>query len=107
MKFLATLLSVYILIALTSSCCCDYLVSDSGSQTEQHEAGHLPQDNCHGVCSPFCLCAACAGFTVELVFPHNQIKPEEISSELSVYPQQICTLPSLTGIWQPPQGIKI
>jgi hypothetical protein len=104
MKFLVSILSVYIVLLSTTICCQEsYAMADFGNHTEQHEAGALPHDDCAGVCSPFCLCATCTGFTVEPVFPYYQTKPQELSSEIRIYTQQIYTSSLVEGIWQPPK----
>ena len=54
------------------------------------------------VCSPFCTCSCCAGFSINHVIPNIQIpaKIYEINYTVSYYSAVIkISLP----IWQPPQ----
>ncbi|MDR2843088.1 MAG: hypothetical protein LBV57_00390 [Candidatus Symbiothrix sp.] len=102
-NFLSIILSIYIIVTSVSPCCCDYDVFDLGNQTEQHDTGNLPHDDCAGVCSPFCLCTACAGCMAEPAISYYQTELLKIAKEVNVYPTLFYSLPLFKGIWQPPK----
>ncbi|MDR2836031.1 MAG: hypothetical protein LBV69_07565 [Bacteroidales bacterium] len=107
MKFLAILLSVYILVVTVFQCCCDCNEKDFINQKRHHETSSLPHDDCNGVCSPFCLCNNCAGFTIELIFNNYQKKIQKTSENIIVFTQQIYSTPSLKDIWRPPKNFEL
>jgi hypothetical protein len=94
-KYLASILSIYILILSVSFCPDACNVESDECQTEQHD--------CTDCCSPFSICNTCVGFVVKdivSIATHSQ----EISTEINIYQLQIHTNASLDGIWQPPKS---
>jgi hypothetical protein len=107
MRFFATLLSVCFLVISTNVCCDDFGIADDGwrYQTEQHEHSGDSSHDCLGVCSPFCVCGSCAGFTVVPYFSDFQLKPMAFSKENISYLSKTYLSSSLKGVWQPPKSI--
>jgi hypothetical protein len=94
-KYLASILSVYIL-ALSVSFCPDACgVESSECQTEQHD--------CTDCCSPFSICNTCVGFVVEDIVCAVTIL-QEISIEINIYRPQVYTSAYLNSIRKPPKS---
>jgi hypothetical protein len=103
MKFLAAILSVYILFLSMTANCADCCPEGDTCKTEQHEADNTSHD-CQNPCSPFCICNICVGFIVDF-FDYYQLKQQEISPAVNLYSFNIYASPFIKGIWQPPQSV--
>jgi hypothetical protein len=92
--YLASILSVYILVLSVSFCPDACSVENDECQTEQHD--------CRDCCSPFSTCNTCVGFVVkDIVYIVTHL--QEISTEINIYRLQIYTNAYLDRIWQPPK----
>lgn len=58
MKYLAVLLSMY-LLALNLAPCTDVVTSDTDAKTEFSQAANDHQHQDSDLCSPFCICQCC------------------------------------------------
>lgn len=91
-----------IVFALSCMPCSDVGATSEKSNTEikkSQDNGRQKSD----VCSPFCLCSCCAGFSLNHVIPNIQRLPElrEVNYDQSYFSAIIkISLP----IWQPPQS---
>jgi hypothetical protein len=113
MKFSAIILCICISIVSATPCCFNDTGRDAGgyATTEQpagdsgsHSHSHSHADaNCSGVCSPFCLCGACGGFSVTLPVAGIQPVPQKFSKVNIFLPSLTYLSPSLEGVWQPPR----
>jgi hypothetical protein len=101
MKFLATVLVVYILFLSMSTNCIDCCADE---RTAQQEHGSVPYE-CPSPCSPFTFCHTCAGFVVAEFLDCLQVEPQEMADKFHVYPQTIYLSPLTGDIWQPPEFI--
>ncbi|MDR2384793.1 MAG: hypothetical protein LBD80_03895 [Tannerella sp.] len=104
MKFLATILCIYISVISAMPCCFDNIETDSHEyETEQQTAGNDSHADCSDdACSPFCICNACGGFAVAL--PLYEYLPEQRFSTCYHHffpPVYSFLLPE--RIWQPPR----
>ncbi len=102
MRFLASILSVYLLL-LTAVPCIDahadnVLHKTTLSQEKQDNHQHSDSDSC----SPFCACNCCA---TSVVFQIYQAKLNCFSfSEKQYFPvSSVCFSNPLASIWQPPK----
>jgi hypothetical protein len=102
MKFLATLLCVYILFVSAMPCCHNNETDRYSHQTEQQATDSGSHSDCSGMCSPFCACHTCGGFTV--ILPAYYCQPEQEFSKADYnFPPTIYSLFLPEGIWQPPK----
>jgi hypothetical protein len=111
MKFSAIILCICISVVSVTPCCLDNIGTDVGgyAMTEQPAGdsgshSHSRSDaDCSGICSPFCLCSACGGFTIALFIVDIQSVPQKFSETNIFSPSLIYLSPSLGGVWQPPR----
>ena len=91
-----------IVLALSCMPCSDVGATCEKSKMEiKKSQGNERQQS--DVCSPFCICSSCAGFSIDHVIPNIQTLPElhEVNYISSYYSAVIkISLP----IWQPPQS---
>jgi hypothetical protein len=101
MKFLAFIMAILVL-AMSVMPCADSANAISKAKTEFKKASHQCGNSKSDICSPFCQCACCAGFTIiyrnSLFTAISFAVNKQISSFL---PSEVIdiTLP----VWQPPQ----
>jgi hypothetical protein len=99
MKAWVTIVCFYILLISATPCCRDNNHADDDTcRTE------LPQTDCSGLCSPFCLCNTCEGLTIILAFDDIQLSQAADSPEHTAYTLPIYCSPSPEGLRQPPQS---
>jgi hypothetical protein len=103
MKFLATILCIYMLYVAAMTCCGDGGMIVFGSQIEQQSADMDGHSACSDMCSPFCLCSTCGGFTMAPLVANIQSVAQNFSDASAVYLSSTYHSPSLKGVWQPPK----
>jgi hypothetical protein len=103
MKFLVFLLSAYVVVISTTTCCGDYGMHHPEYPTE-YQSHETDAHDCDGACSPFCVCSVCPGFTNQtFTHPFQQKIQESIPQENTFYLSHLYLSPLLNGVWQPPQ----
>ena len=103
MKYLAFILSIYIL-ALNLAPCEDYTVLDNEVQTEVSQvtdSNHQHQGS--DLCSPFCICQCCHISTINFKFVDVSINTSYISTQDFFY-QNGTEKDFTTSILQPPRA---
>lgn len=102
MKFFAFILAILVLVVSIMPCADGAIaMNKSEIKTEISKAIHQHDVPNHDICSPFCQCARCAGFTITH-FPSSFVIPVTVNKQISSFlPSEIIdiTLPIL----QPPQ----
>ncbi|APG65916.1 MULTISPECIES: DUF6660 family protein [Tenacibaculum] len=103
MKYLAFILSIYIL-ALNLAPCEDYAALDNEVQTEISQvtdSDHQHQDS--DLCSPFCICQCCHISAIDFKFVDVNINISYISTKDFFY-QNGTEKDFTTSILQPPRA---
>ncbi|MDR0415237.1 MAG: hypothetical protein LBH84_07490 [Prevotellaceae bacterium] len=102
MKFLTTILCAYILLVSAAPCCFDGELSGYGVPAEQQSTGADSHSDCSDMCSPFCICNTCGGFSV-MLSTCVCLPEQEISAVCySFFPATYSFL-FPKGFWQPPR----
>lgn len=105
MKFLACILSIYILVLTTLPCHdtneCEDNAKVQMSQNMTNNSQEVPDVD---LCSPFCDCNCCASITVQSIFKIDFTFDTFFTVQ---YPKYISDFSSFnfTSIWQPPKLI--
>lgn len=103
LRFIAVILSLFILSLLTVPCSDDISYTDVTIENLAHN--HESSSNTHDNCSPFCACNCCKTYTV---YALEKIKlPEEFPvahvEKLYFTLSQGDTQYAVLDVWQPPQ----
>jgi len=100
MKFFAFIMAV-IVLALSCIPCCD--VSATCERSKMEIKGSQDNETQQGdVCSPFCACTCCAGFSINYKVPGIQSLPKLL--DINYSPSYFSALIKIAlPIWQPPQ----
>jgi hypothetical protein len=101
MRFVAVILSVYILLLSVFVNCTDCCVDDELCAAEQQQTEDVPLD-CTDTCSPFSICNTCMGFIL-YVYDYTPMSPAGIFCLIAFYPQNAYSSPLIHAVWQPPQ----
>ena len=101
MKFLASILAIYIIV-LTISPCCDALISSSVNKVESiQKAADYPHNGIDH-CSPFCSCNCCASpILYQTIFFDFNTSFFPTGKFIDLKTEFISTL--YASIWQPPE----
>ncbi|MDR2087442.1 MAG: hypothetical protein LBP72_09770 [Dysgonamonadaceae bacterium] len=94
---------MYILFISATPCCLDNHPVDDDCRTEQPDSGDRSHEDCPGICSPFCLCNTCGGFTVIHSLTGIQLKIQTLSQSVVAYMLPIYSSLSPEDLGQPPR----
>lgn len=102
MKFLAFIMSIFIL-ALSIIPCADVDASSlkEKSNMDIHLSHNSHHENTKDVCSPFCCCSCCVGFTNHLSFQINPLVTVVLDMTYPYIEKRIGTDPF--PLFQPPR----
>ena len=102
MKFLAFIMAILVLALSVMPCADTNAMIGSHAKTELTQASPQQHNQSSDVCSPFCHCSCCAGFTITHFTSSFTIIPVPVNKQLNSFlPSEVIdiTLP----VWQPPQ----
>ncbi len=101
MKFLAFIMAV-IVLAMSVMPCADGTTAMCKIKTEFKKASHQQDNPNSNVCSPFCQCSCCVGFTISH-FPSSFTSiAVTVNKQISSFvPSEVIDIP--LPVWQPPQ----
>jgi hypothetical protein len=102
MKFLAFIMAILVLALSVMPCADTNAMIDNHAKTELTQASPQQHNQSSDVCSPFCHCACCAGFTITHFTSSFTVIPVPVNKQLNSFlPSEVIdiTLP----VWQPPQ----
>lgn len=101
MKFLAFIMAIMVLV-MSVMPCADDATAMCKAKTEFKEASHQQGNPTSKVCSPFCQCSCCFGFTISHFPSSIPVISGTVNKQISSFlPSEVIdiTLP----VWQPPQ----
>jgi hypothetical protein len=101
MKFLAFIMAILVLV-MSVMPCADDANAMCKAKTEFKEASHQQDNPTSKVCSPFCQCSCCFGFTISHFPSSFTVITATVNKQISSFlPSEVIdiTLP----VWQPPQ----
>jgi len=100
MKFFAFILAV-IVLALSCMPCADVGATGEKSKMEiKKSLGNERQQS--DLCSPFCICSCCAGFSINHTIPNIEtlLQLHKVNYSLSYH---LAVIKISSPVWQPPQ----
>ncbi len=100
MKFIAIILSVYVM-ALTAMPCNDIHITDSNSASYELFEQSPNQTNDVDLCSPFCFCHCCQTLSFTSFFNITLVNLVEITIDIKFLESTYSS--PISSIWQPPQ----
>jgi len=103
MKWLALLLSVFMIIVSCIPCADAAPEIDAHAQTiiklNTNSQDHLPAAD---LCSPLCICNCCAGFALQTTTQKTSFSITEVIIQATIHRTVAVSKPSFS-IWQPPK----
>ena len=108
MRWICSVLSIWVLL-MSYVPCADEAVRNTQNENPSlflsanySHSTHEHNNNCD-LCSPFCICACCGGFSIYKTTKLNFIKPStQINSFVSLYKQPV-VIDVFRQIWHPPK----
>ena len=100
MKYIATVLSIYVLV-LTAMPCTDTHLTESSSATIELSEIHYDQFDNLNTCTPFCYCNCCQSLSIVSVYNYNINIFSNIEKELPILVQAEIEQPQ--SFWKPPK----
>ena len=106
MKFLAIILSAYMLLLALLPCGDEVECMDEERyETAFNDNTRQDHENHSEICSPFCICACCGQVLNVLTTPYFALKPHfSVSSHTAFYKDPYFEIIPI-AIWQPPKLI--
>ena len=103
MKLFAFFLAIMVLLQSVTPCNDTALGWDNAkAKTELLQASHQQESSKSDVCSPFCQCACCAGFSINhFIASVSSIPVRTPKAQPADLPSE--TIDIVLPVWQPPQ----